>query len=166
MYEAYKKTAEALNLRMTPRDPGVMTFFIDLDGELDGQSIHVRRVVGTNGFFVVECRWKRALGAGLMVTRAGLFDAIATRLGGQDIEIGEARFDEAFRVRAKDEARAREVLSPEVREALLACDGEATLTDESVSVRHPHAAESTDPLIACCHEMARIARLANAASYR
>ncbi len=56
----------------------------------------------------------------LSVTREGLFDTVGKMFGGQDIQIGEPRFDAAFRIRGSSEELARDVLTPGVRAALLA----------------------------------------------
>jgi hypothetical protein len=45
------------------------------------------------------------------VAPAGLFSAIATAIGFQDVEVGDARFDPAFVVKADDEAAVRHVWS-------------------------------------------------------
>ena len=56
----------------------------------------------------------------LSVTREGLADMVGKLFGGQDLQIGEPRFDQAFRIRGSSEALARDVLTPGVRAALLA----------------------------------------------
>ncbi|MFO0683253.1 MAG: hypothetical protein U0234_14445 [Sandaracinus sp.] len=55
----------------------------------------------------------------LSVTREGLADMIGKVFGGQDIQVGDAPFDAAFRIRGSSEELARDVLTPGVRAALL-----------------------------------------------
>ena len=45
---------------------------------------------------------------------------LSTLLGGQDVRVGEPSFDAAFVVKANDEARIRELLTPALRDQLLA----------------------------------------------
>lgn len=159
MYEAYKSAAAELGLRMNPVEPGMMTFFIDLDGTVDGRQVHVRRVVGANGFFVVESTWETPLGAGLAVSSAGLFDTLASLVGFHDLEVGDAAFDHKFRVKAKDAARAKTILHAEVREALLQLGPHVKLTDRSLSARYDHHAESSELVVRTCRDVARVAGL-------
>jgi hypothetical protein len=79
------------------------------------------------------------LGLNLAVRRQGLLDEVRTLLGGQDIHVGDAPFDQRFLVRA-DPERAERVallLDREVRAALLGADaraGEVHLGDRSLRV--------------------------------
>lgn len=159
MYEIYRTTARELGLRMSPDDPGMMTFFIDLDGTVDGRPVHVRRVVGAGGFFVVESSWSPSLGAGLSVSSAGLLDRIGELVGVHDTQLGDAAFDDAFRVRARDPERAKQILRPEVRAALTGLEGDVKLHDEGVSVRVSHRDESVDLLTRLCRSVARLASI-------
>lgn len=56
----------------------------------------------------------------LRMTREGLGERIAKRLGGADLETGNPDFDAALRVQTSDEARARRVLDAMSQQALLA----------------------------------------------
>jgi hypothetical protein len=162
MYEIYKATATALRLTMDPPDPGLMAFFIDLDGVVDNQRVHIRRVVTADGFFVVSSSWLTPLGAGLSVSRVGLVDTILGLVGFHDLEVGDSIFDDAFRVKAKDRDRALAILREEVRGALLRLGGESTLTDQSIQTRFDRGAESTELLTQTCHDVALVATLVQA----
>lgn len=159
MYEIYKATAHELGLRMSPDDPGMMTFTIDLDGTVDGRPVHVRRVVGAGGFFVVESSWSPSLGAGLSVSSAGILDRIGELVGVHDVQVGDPAFDDAFRVRARDRERARQLLRPDVRAALGGLQGDVTLDDEGVCVRVSHHDESVELLTRLCRGVARLASI-------
>jgi hypothetical protein len=55
------------------------------------------------------------------VDRKGLFSELGKLLGMQDIEVGDAEFDEASIIKGTDEAKVRELFAdPEVRSLLLA----------------------------------------------
>lgn len=159
MYEAYRNAADELNLTMTPADPGMLTLTIDLAGMVDGRPVHVRRVVGSGGFLVVECAWESPLGAGLSVSSAGLLDTLASLVGVHDLAVGDEPFDTKFTVKAADPARAKEILTEDVRDALLGLGPEVTLTDRSVSARYQHGDESSALIVRTCREVARIAKL-------
>src|SRR5438874_2079434 len=45
------------------------------------------------------------------ITRAGMFNALAHKLGFQDVEIGDEVFDKAFVIKTSDEARVRTFLA-------------------------------------------------------
>ena len=45
------------------------------------------------------------------IDRAGFFNAIARKLGFQDVEIGDAEFDKAFVIKTNDESRVRTFLA-------------------------------------------------------
>jgi hypothetical protein len=45
------------------------------------------------------------------ITRAGIFNPIARKLGFQDVEIGDAAFDKAFVIKTNDESRVRTFLA-------------------------------------------------------
>lgn len=67
----------------------------------------------------------------LRVTRQGLGARVAIVFGGQDIVIGDDAFDQAFRVRADDEAAVRRLLLP-MAPALLARTDQDLQTDGSM----------------------------------
>jgi hypothetical protein len=61
------------------------------------------------------------LGFRFTIYRKGVFSDIAKRLGMQDIEIGDATFDDAFIVKATDEGQVRALLAvPRVRDLIAA----------------------------------------------
>jgi hypothetical protein len=73
MYPIYHRLASELALQMSPPNPGLWTFHIDLVGPVDGHPIHVRRVIGRAGHVFVETQLLRPLDLGLAVSHAGVF---------------------------------------------------------------------------------------------
>lgn len=100
---------------------------LQLTGPMAGCSALVRigdAQAGKEGL-VAELRWPN-LGLGLSIQNRGLLDF------GADID--DPRFNDRFRVRGRDEAQARAVVLPPLREALLGFD-EVYVDDEHAAVR-------------------------------
>jgi hypothetical protein len=62
------------------------------------------------------------------ITRAGVFSPVARVLGFQDVEVGDAAFDEAFVVKTNDEPRVRTFLADPDLRAKLALQPTLTLS--------------------------------------
>ena len=62
------------------------------------------------------------------ITRSGIFGPVARVLGFQDVEIGDAVFDEAFIVKTNDEPRVRTLLADADLRAKLALQPTLTLS--------------------------------------
>jgi hypothetical protein len=62
------------------------------------------------------------------ITRAGILSPIARALGFQDVEIGDAAFDEAFVIKTNDEPRVRTFLADADLRAKLALQPKLTLS--------------------------------------
>ena len=142
MYEIYKAAATRFGLSMNPADPSLFTRTFELKGFIGGSPIQLVRVVGAGGYFIIGTRFPTPLRAGLVLSTAGLLDSLAAIVGITDLEIGDAPFDAAFAIKARDPERARAVLVPAAREALRALPGNIELTDESLSTKFSHREES------------------------
>jgi hypothetical protein len=59
-------------------------------------------------------------GFGFQIYRKGIFSAIGKWLGGQDVEIGDAFFDDAFIIKGTDEDKIRQLFSPlQIRDLII-----------------------------------------------
>jgi hypothetical protein len=98
------------------------------------------------------------LGCGFSIKSAKHMSIVDRVLATKDIPLGDAAFDDAFLVRANDEARAKHVLSAEVRAGLsaLAEAGAIELRDDALQIRLEHMPEAhaVPPLI---DKLARLA---------
>lgn len=78
-------------------------------------------------------RFREPLGAGLAARPANWVDRAQSAVGLKDLQVGDAAFDRAWRIEARDEARALALLNPEARAVLtdlVALGGAPTLNDE------------------------------------
>lgn len=102
------------------------------------------------------------LGCGFSVKSAKHM-SIMDRMVAKDIPLGDEAFDAAFIVRANDEARAKHVLSAEVRSSLaaLAEAGAVELRDDALQIRFEHLPEPhvVPPLV---DKLARVAAAVHA----
>ncbi|MCA9605698.1 MAG: hypothetical protein KC619_08895 [Myxococcales bacterium] len=73
-----------------------------------------------------SCRFDRALGLSMSLTRQTTLSSFANLMAMQDIVVGDARFDDRFVVKGAPEAQVRAVLTPEVREMLITLQDKAT----------------------------------------
>lgn len=113
---------------------------------------------------------------GLTVRPATLGDRAAVLFGGEDIEIGEPRFDRAFRVRCLQPARARAIFDEEMRATLFEISSlseELTLTERSLLVRTDAArvpavrlAALLHAAAAACERTARVTTISPEGPYR
>lgn len=159
MYQIYHRLARDFGLEMSPADPGVFTFTIDLWGTVGGRSVRVHRHVGRGGYALVRTPLDPPVGIGIGVAPTALWNHIGALFGMQDIEVGIRDFDRAFQVRAREEARVREVLSPAVCAALLGIPAEARMSDVEVEASVGHRDESYDVLAGMIRWVVEVARL-------
>lgn len=159
MYPIYHELAARLGLTMTPADPGMMTFAIDLRGELEGRPVHIHRHVGGGGHALVRAPFNPPLGIGLQIRRASLLDRVGEIVGLHDIEVGDREFDATFRVKARAPERVHEFLRVDVRRALLALGGAARLVDDGVESYVSKDDESVELLAAIARDAVRLGLL-------
>ncbi len=75
------------------------------------------------------------LAMGLRVYREGFFSSVGKVLGFQDIQTGDATFDERFIIKGRNEDAVRRLLTPNLRVAMLEYDravGGASIDDEGI----------------------------------
>lgn len=118
MYEVYRTLARELSLRLDPADPGMMTFALDLTGELDGQPIKLHRLNGSGARIKVTSPIVPHLDLGLGLTRAGVASKVSEWFGKRDIQLDDEPFDKAFTIRGDEPERVRALLNPELRQAV------------------------------------------------
>ena len=109
-------------------------------GRLEGGSVRVY-AVRTNRLFYemeIEVTLETPLGIGLWVRAIGLMDKLTMLFGSQDIKLGDAFFDDAFRVQASEPELAKAVLDETVRGELMLVQqdlGPIVVNDQAITVR-------------------------------
>lgn len=133
--------AEALRAVAAARGLRLHTAPLAAEGTVEGLPITVgaARTGRRKHHLMVEIGLPTDLGLNLAVRRQGLLDEVRTLLGGQDLRVGDAPFDQRFLIRADPDRQARvaHLLDREVRAALLAADtraGALHLTDRALRV--------------------------------
>jgi hypothetical protein len=98
----------------------------------------------------VRVFFPRPLGLGFSIARQGLVDSIVSFFGGQDIQLGDPAFDDAFVIKGQPEDAVRQLLaSPEARARLLAILSRAsrlTMSDLGLDVR-AHAFQTDETVL-------------------
>jgi len=123
--------AHGLELRNTP---------LCLSGEIEGAEVSVYAARTDRLTYALEIAlcFARPLGLGLSVRPLGLTDRIAVFFGGEDMRFDEPDFDAAFRIQTHDPEATAELLSPGVRQDLLALRqqvGPAAVDDYAIRLR-------------------------------
>jgi hypothetical protein len=88
-------------------------------GTLEGSRVDVRLVGGAVPRTLLRVRFPNPLGLGLLI-RKGWVPGLAKFFGAQDIELGDAPFDQAFIVKGNPEPVVRQVVHAQMRQELLA----------------------------------------------
>lgn len=86
-------------------------------------------------YTAITTRLPQSLGLGLHITPEGFFTGLGKAFGVQDIQVGDQRFDQAFLIKGRDEAKVVRLLSAEVRDELMRYNsscGALNLTDEHI----------------------------------
>lgn len=120
MYAVYHQLAKELGLRLSPAQPGMMTFAFDLAGEIDGHPVSLRRLCGSGARIDITSPIVPHLDLGFGFGRAGVVSKVSEWLGKRDIQVDDPEFDKAFTIRGDEPARVRALLGPEVRQAIAA----------------------------------------------
>lgn len=143
-------TRHAASLTVFARARGLVATSapFSVGGKLDGRPIDIVSVRTGRGRHHLAARapFELELGLGLAIRREGIFDAIRSMLGGQDIQVGDAPFDKRFLVRADPPRAGRvgTVLDHDARALLLDIDqrgGPVSIDDRGISVEPivPHS---------------------------
>jgi hypothetical protein len=142
----FKAAADKLGVRIDPPASSFWTDRLALEGSVAGVRVRVDQWRGQ--FVHVEFRayLNPPADLRLSIRRAGVLDKLSELLGLHDIAVGDARFDHALEVRADEPARARALLTPALRAALLGwaeAGADFEMTDEIVSLNVLPGAYST-----------------------
>ncbi len=88
LYGLYQRLARELGLRLSPPDPGMMTFSFDLIGELEGHPVKLRRLCGSGARVDISSPIRPHLDLGIGLTRAGIVSKVwdPESLAGRDPE--------------------------------------------------------------------------------
>ncbi len=73
-----------------------------------------------------SCRFDRALGLSMSLTKQTTLASFAPLMAMQDIQVGDPAFDARFVIKGAPEAQVRAVLTPEVRARLVELQDQAT----------------------------------------
>jgi hypothetical protein len=159
MYDLYHQLAGAFGLRMSPPDPGMMTYAFELVGRVDDHPISVTRICGGGAHFIVKAPLVPHLDLGLGIGRQGVLWTLSEWLGSKEIEIGDEAFDDAFVIRGDDPDRVAALLGPEVKMALLAVQASSIeLTDAAMTVKDDRREESLASLEAAMRQVVSVAK--------
>src|SRR5688572_4861757 len=107
MYYVYRELAKELGLRLSPSEPGMMTFVFDLAGELDGHPVSLRRLCGSGARIDITSPIVPHLDLGFGFSRAGVVSKVSEWLGKRDIQVDDPEFDKAFTIRGDEPERVR-----------------------------------------------------------
>lgn len=140
-------------------------------GTLDGASVGVRCARWRSGFGFELHAMPLDPGPeyGLSITPSTLLDHVATLFGGEDVRVGDTRFDPAFRVRCADPELAKALLDEEAQALLFdvaSVADELTLTDRSLLLRTPAARVPPDRLVSTLQAAAALTARATRPSLR
>lgn len=136
MYEEYRQVSQRMGLELSPADPGMMTFEIDVAGVVDGRKVSLHRLCGRGAYVKVTSPFARPLDLGLGVGPEGILSSIAELLGAHDIEVGDAELDSWLMIRGDEPERVRALLGPDAQRAISALRAfDLRITDADVSVQ-------------------------------
>ena len=122
--EVWKKLSEEIGGRFNHREEGegrfdtvkakVGPWTVTLDLHADASYAH--EVMHTR----LRAPYVNSDGFRFNIFKASLWDELSTVLGGQDVEVGDAAFDENFRIRASDEDKVKDLFEKDrLRELLM-----------------------------------------------
>jgi hypothetical protein len=159
MYEIYRHLAERLGLHLSPPDPGMMTFVIELSGSVDGHPVRLQRFCGKGAWIRVSAPLVRHMDLGLGVAPSSILSTISEWLGGQDIQVEDAEFDRQFGIRGDEPSRVKVLLNPALRADLGSAGAKARrLTDAETWLELATEVEAVDTLEGALHSVVATAR--------
>jgi hypothetical protein len=136
--DQWSRAANELGLGYTP---GSLFASGRLEGRVEGYSVVVDTFQRSSGksshtYMRYVAELPRSLSIGLNLRKQTFFAVVASMFGGQDIEVGDAVFDDQVVVRAADERGVVEFLTPSRRLCILRlfeASRECTVNDERVT---------------------------------
>lgn len=159
LYGLYQRLARELGLRLSPPDPGMMTFSFDLIGELEGHPVKLRRLCGSGARVDISSPIRPHLDLGIGLTRAGIVSKVYECLGKQDIQLGDPEFDKAFTIRGDEAERVKALLTPELRMLIASVrTSDFELTDAECSTGHRVTMGGHESYGAIAHELHEVAQ--------
>jgi hypothetical protein len=164
MYGVYHQLAAALGLRLSPENPGVMTFSFDLVGELEGHPVSLRRYCVKAAHIDITSPIAPDLDLGFGLSRAGVLSRVSEWLGRRDIQVGDPEFDKAFTIRGDEPERVRALLTPELRGLVAGTPFEFEISDAEYSSRRAAGGETFADLANRLQRAVCIARAVELAS--
>lgn len=166
-FEQFTLVANELGLRMDPTESKFLSSRITLDGEVDSARVLVEQWVG-QWVHVDFCAFiDPPADLRLSIRTAGLAAKLGELLGKHDIEVGDPAFDAAFDIKADEPARAEALLTPALRDSLLAwkkSNAQFYVTDEGVFLSVmvggvvPSSTLDVETLVANTRALAALAR--------
>lgn len=119
-FDEFAWVGETLGLKMEPAEDGLLVGALTLDGVVDGVRVHAHHWRGEFVHVEITAYLDPPADFTFRIQPAGLLDKIANFFGGHDIEVGEPAFDAAYEIGSEEPTRAKALLTPALREVLMA----------------------------------------------
>lgn len=148
---AWADFARSRKLLFHQADPRVFSAqSIRITGSVDGVEIVIETIRkhdgdGTRSFTRLTAKPAEPLAFDGQIYNELPIAVLARALGAQDVETGDAAFDERFTVKASNELAMREHLTTEVRAALLAAESPVYVRFEDGAVSYDRRGHEKDP---------------------
>ena len=139
---------------------------LEVTGGLKGHRVHItsftKRTQGKQKTFIrVRVSYPGPLGLGLRLTREGALSSVARYLGDEDIEVGDAEFDEHVVVKSSDIDQVISFLTPARRlraHRLLTLYPGAVIGDCEISCTFSHEWALAERIVTTIRRMVHVAR--------
>lgn len=119
-FDEFAWVGQVLGLSLSPAEDSLLAGSLTLDGTVDGVLVHAHHWRGQYVHLEITAYLDPPADFTFRIHPAGLFEKIASFLGGHDVEVGEPVFDAAYEVGSEEPDRARALLTPAFREVLMA----------------------------------------------
>lgn len=145
--------------------PGSWKSHRGMHGAIEGRAVEISTITRGSGkhkqtYTRFEIAYGQSLGLGLRLTRQGFFSGVAKFFGGQDIEVGDAEFDENVVVKGRDPRRVIEFLTPARRfriHRILATVANCDIADEQIVAEVPGAMADGAQIVSNARRLAHLA---------
>lgn len=121
MFNAMHELATQLGMTLHPSDPGYFDIYstVTVTGEYKGFHVIFERQAALYTFHT-RVAFDPGLPIKFSLTREGLVARLSRLVGLPDVEIGDEVFDAAFKISTEETEKLKLLLTPEVKDALLA----------------------------------------------